>query len=151
MFGKYRAPIESDKPPTSNEEELKQISDILDNKNQQIEEEFRTLREKFLEAAEYKMDDMKQNDSILEEIEKLRKMHLDLKQQNNDLKSQVEIYNNKLDSKNKLNEHLEEKCANILIEKEDMIIKLKAEIVALKKKLGISYKGNFFLIKAHRY
>jgi len=127
MFGQYRAPIEGKGPGMiSEEEELEEISEALERNNKVIEEEFRVLRQKFLEAAESKMENMKQNDDMLEEIEKIREMHLSLKSQNNDLRSQVEILNNKLDSKNKLNEHLEEKWANILIEKEDMIIRLKA-------------------------
>lgn len=144
MFGQYRAPVEGNGPGViSEKEELEEISDALERKNKVIEEEFRVLRQKFLEAAECKMEDMKQNDGILQEIEKIREMYLDLKNKNNDLRSQVEILNRKLDSKNKLNEHLEEKCANILIEKEDMIIRLKAEIVAIKKKLDNSSKGKF--------
>ena len=136
MFGKYKVPI---KPENENreddQEDINEIRNVLDVKSKQIEEDFKMLKQKFLEAAEKKMDDIKTNDSILEEIERIRNMHNDLKQENAELKSTLEIINSKLDSKSRLNEHLEEKCANILIEKEDVIIKLKAEIVALKKKI----------------
>lgn len=137
MFGQYRSPIQSNLQNLDElepEAELTQISGALDRKNKQIEEDFKLLKERFLSAAEEKMDSLKEKDNILEEIERIRKMYIDLKQQNADLKSTQEILNSKLDSKSKLTEHLEEKCANILIEKEDLIIKLKAEIVALKKK-----------------
>ena len=136
MFGQYRSPVQESVDSQENRDtEMNQITNALDKKNHQIEEDFKLLKQKFLNAAEQKMESLKENDGILEEIERIRKMHLDLKQQNADLKGTVEILNSKLDHKNKLNEHLEEKCANILIEKEDMIIKLKAEIVALKKKV----------------
>ena len=135
MFGKYKPAIVPQNNSNDDQEDINEINNVLDTKSKQIEEDFKVLKQKFLEAAEKKMEDIKTNDSILEEIERIRKMHTDLKQENAELKSTLDILNNKLDSKTRLNEHLEEKCANILIEKEDIIIKLKAEIVALKKKV----------------
>ena len=85
-----------------------------------------------MDIAEQKMDQIKEGDNILEEMENIRKIYIDFKEQNSNLKHLNEVLNNKLDAKTKLNEHLEEKCANIMIEKEDIIIKLRAEIIALK-------------------
>jgi hypothetical protein len=43
-----------------------------------------------------------------------------------------------LESKQNLIEHLESKVTAVMVEKEDIIIKLKAEIVLLKNKLQIN-------------
>ena len=141
MFGQYKSPVHTQIGANTEEEELEQISEALERKNKVIDARFQDLRKRFLEAAESKMEDIKQKDNILDEIEDIRGMYIKIKRENTEFKSQVEILNNKLESKNKLNEHLEEKCANILIEKEDTIIKLKAEIVVIKKRLGNSLKG----------
>ena len=136
MFGQCKLPC---KDVTESQDDFKNeatIINVLDSKNKSIKQDFEKLKKKFLDIAEQKMDQIKEDntleDNILEEMENIRKIYVVFKEQNSNLKHLNEVLNNKHDAKTKLNEHLEEKCANIMIEKEDIIIKLRAEIISLK-------------------
>lgn len=133
MYGRYKLPQKDDTVSVDDEsKDEATIINTLEDKHRQIEKDFEILKKKFMDIAEVKMDKIKEGEGILEEMDRICKLHIEIKDQNSELKNLNEILNTKLDAKNKLNEHLEEKWANILIEKEDTIIKLKAEIIALK-------------------
>jgi chromosome segregation ATPase len=135
MVIQYKVPQTSLDVGSSENSEMDQISNALNSKSKQIDEEFKILRNKFLETAEQKMDSIKQKDDILEEIERIRMMYQDLKKENSNLKNKIELLSQRLESKNTLAEYLEEKCAKISTEKETDIIKLKSEILVLQKSM----------------
>jgi chromosome segregation ATPase len=135
MVIQYKVPQTSLDVGSSENSEMDQISNALNSKSKQIDEEFKILRKKFLETAEQKMDSLKQKDDILEEIERIRMMYQDLKKENSNLKNKIELLSQRLESKNTLAEYLEEKCAKISTEKETDIIKLKSEILVLQKSM----------------
>ena len=65
-------------------------------------------------------------------------MATEYKIENKNLRSYNQKCESKLESKQSLVNHLEDKVTSVMVEKEEIIIKLKSEIVLLKNKLELN-------------
>ena len=97
----------------------------LQNSNKRLEEELQQMREAFA-----------QKDNS-EHFRKIQELFNKIQIENKNLRIYNQKCESKLESKQNLINHLEGKVTSVMVEKEEVIIKLKSEIVLLKNKLEL--------------
>ena len=97
----------------------------LQSSNKRLEEELQQMREAFA-----------QKDNS-EHFRKIQELFNKIQIENKNLRIYNQKCESKLESKQNLINHLEGKVTSVMVEKEEVIIKLKSEIVLLKNKLEL--------------
>ncbi|CDW76064.1 UNKNOWN [Stylonychia lemnae] len=111
-----------------NDDRLKGLEQV--NKN--LETELQIVKEALQNEQENKFSDN------LDRIVKIQELFNKVQIENKQLRINNTKIESKLESKEKLISHLEKKITSTMVEKEEIIIKLKSEIVILKNQMGVN-------------
>jgi len=131
-------PTEEEKPARAAEKQLPVATGpsaaALDN--QQVRE-LQSLNKKLEEELALMREALAQKDSS-EHFHKIQELFNKIQIENKNLRIYNQKCESKLESKQNLVNHLEDKVTQVMVDKEEAVIKLKSEIVLLKNKLELN-------------